>query len=194
MATAAYTVNSSFTFLTLILDEIKSLGNLLGIDQITDEDSTTNVWDPSYSTTDPDLDNYEWSTFTITFDGNVNMKPLFKKYKTSLIRLETDLTIPIDTTTLSELNTYTRGNVNATGNVTNIPKNQYNSRAPNGVDPTDPYSGIGQPTQAGGMWKTNFIDPITGQTKRATGNTANGAVNTAKRAINKSRNDRFSQI
>lgn len=215
-----YTVASSFLFLTIILDEVKSLYKSTGtidssqglqaIDRISDDPdedgSLINMWDPTYTGTDPDLDNYEWGVFLITFGSPVNMGPVFRKYSTSLIKLEVDLgeitkTVVDETRAENVANAASAPNVvsaaspeNTTGNIKPISRNQYNKNAPNGTDPTDPYSGIGPPKQAGGQWKTNFIDPYTGQTKRATASSALKAVNTAKRAINSSRNQRLANI
>jgi hypothetical protein len=207
MATA-YTVNSSFLFITIILNEIISLGRptessnsskgLVSIDQITDEDgSSTNLWDPSYTSTDPNLDKYEWATFLITFDSAVDMGPIFRKYRSSIVPIQKDT----ENTTTFNTTTYGTGtavnvskNTTPSGNVSVISKNQYDRNAPDGVASNDPYSGIGAPKQKGGKWQTNFIDPYTGQTKRASAPTARGAVNTAKRAINSSRNQRIANM
>ena len=206
--TTAYTVNSSFLFITIILNEIVSLyqptvssntsRGLVSIDQITDEDgSLRNLWDPSYTSTDPDLDNYQWAVFLFTFDSPVDMTPIFKKYKSSIVPIQKDT----EKTTTLNTTTYDTGtavnvskNTTLSGNVSVISKNQYSRNAPDGVASEDPYSGIGAPKQKGGKWQTNFIDPYTGQTKRAEAPTAREAVNTAKRAINNSRNQRLANI
>ena len=125
------------------------------------------------------------------------MTPIFKKYGSSIIKLKTDTetTTTMNTGTKNFSNAINVANaVNPTGSTSVISKNQYSRNAPDGVDPKDPYSGIGAPKQKGGKWQTNFIDPYTGETKRASAFTAREAVNTAKRAINNSRNQRLANM
>jgi len=219
-----HTINSSLLFLTLILDEIKAIGalstgTLSTIQQVSVTDgSLTTVWDPSKDTTVPDTSNYEWGSFVLTFTAAADISSLLEKYSASMIKVsDTDAqvsniksraaTASKATAAASKASVAaqaTRANAtraNATRRaaaitgVTRIRRNQYNKAAPNGIDPTNLYSGLGEPKKNTNGWRVNFIDSgPPAEFKRAKGSNAKTAVEAAKSSIDARRKQKLLNI
>ena len=219
-----HTINSSLLFLTLILDEIKAIGalstgTLSTIQQVSVTDgSLTTVWDPSKDTTVPDTSNYEWGSFVLTFTAAADISSLLEKYSASMIKVsDTDAqvsniksraaTASKATAAASKASVAaqaTRANAtraNATRRaaaitgVTRIRRNQYNKAAPNGIDPTNLYSGLGEPKKNTNGWRVNFIDSgPPAEFKRAKGSNAKTAVEAAQSSIDARRKQKLLNI
>jgi len=201
-----------------------STGTLSTIQQVSVTDgSLTTVWDPSKDTTVPDTSNYEWGSFVLTFTAAADISSLLEKYSASMIKVsDTDAqvsniksraaTASKATAAASKASVAaqatranaTRANAtraNATRRaaaitgVTRIRRNQYNKAAPNGIDPTNLYSGLGEPKKNTNGWRVNFIDSgPPAEFKRAKGSNAKTAVEAAKSSIDARRKQKLLNI
>jgi hypothetical protein len=201
-----HAVNSSFIFLSLIIDELKSLAPLSMIQEIINSDSLKTIWDNSMKT-DYTKANHEWKSFKLTFNTEVDLSPIFKQYPSSIIPVQGLTKIPGENIVPTEVKgvenqiqkkkqrTKTQKKpqpVAITRPIKQITKRQGEelrkfsfAKAPNGFNSSDPYSGIGQPYQNNSGYQLNYIDPgPPAEYKQARGTSANLAVKEAHKAIN----------
>ena len=82
-----YTVNSSLLFLMLSLTELKFLENIQQIS--TTGKSLKTVWDDQSMTSKPDIAQYRWNSFKLTFTKPVDLGPFIKNYPSSIVKIYT---------------------------------------------------------------------------------------------------------
>jgi hypothetical protein len=201
-----HVVNSSFIFLSLIIDEIKILAPLSMIQEITNTDSLKIIWDNSMKT-DYTKANHEWKSFKLTFGKPVDLSPLFQQYPSSIIPVTGLAKIPGENIVPTEVKrvenkTHKKHQlavipeVHEEPEVVTKPVKHLNkkqgeelrkfsfAKAPNGLNSSDPYSGIGQPYQNNSGYQLNYIDPgPPAEYKQARGTSANLAVKEARKEI-----------
>ena len=185
-----HTINSSLLFLTLILGELPTLSE---IRQISPKNQGVSVvWNKSSGTNEPNLENYEWSSFILQFSKPFNINSLIKKYPSSVKRVkETAADMEAAQAEKDRLRmeaeaaSAEQDRARSVSKVKSINSKNYNRNAPNGVNPSNIYSGIGPAKKNGDKWRVNFIDPGPPVNfKRAEANNADKAVMAAEKTIN----------
>jgi hypothetical protein len=206
-----HTINSSLLFLTLILGEMP---NLTSIEQVT-EDQSVVVWDKKTGSTEPDLENYKWGSFKLVFSEPFNISSLMVDYPSSIKNLEIPSRVNSGETAVQEEKAAEEAAAAAkaaeeeyTGEVSNnkterrkntmvynINSKNYSPNAPNGMNPSNIYSGIGPAIKNQDGWHSNFIHPGPPvKLRRAFSNSANSAIKEAKRNINRSRKKKLNEL
>ena len=185
-----HTVNSSLLFLTLIVQELPTLSQ---IRQVSPKNQGVSVvWEKSSGNT-PKLENYEWSSFILKFSKPFQINKLIERYPYSIKQVRESTAAEMDAAAAQRA-AQERAKAN-NSRVISIDSKNYNRNAPNGVNPSNAYSGIGPAKKHGDRWRVNFTDPGPPlEFKRAEATSANKAVKAAESSINSRRKKTMDEL